>query len=92
MVRKVLEILQEAFQIYLKSFLVVVLEVLQDNEDHKEEVIFVTTCPLRYKRLLLVKNRKYEFQDMKVVTYVLQQVVPISQVPAHVQHAEDTAR
>ena len=72
--------------------LAAVLEALQDNEGHKEEVTFATTCLSLSKRLLLVKNRKYEFQDMKVVTYVLQQVVPISQAQAHVQHVEDMAR
>ena len=53
-----LEILEEVFLIYLKNFLEVVLVVNQDNEDHKEEMIFVTICRFHFKKLIVVKNLK----------------------------------
>ena len=57
-VRKAFGDFAGGFSDIFEEFLVVVLEVPQDNEGHKEEVIFVTICPLLFKRLLLVKNRK----------------------------------
>ena len=55
---RALEILEEVFPIYLKNFLVVALEDNQDNEDHKEEMIYVTTCLFLFKKLIVVKNLK----------------------------------
>ena len=53
-----LETLEEVFLIYLKNFLEVVLVVNQDNEDHKEEMIFATICRFLFKKLIVVKNLK----------------------------------
>ena len=55
---KALEILEEVFLIYLKNFLVVVLVGNQDNEDHKEEMIFVIICQFHFKKLIVEKNLK----------------------------------
>ena len=55
---RALEILEEVFLIYLKNFLVVALEDNQDNEDHKEVMIFVTICQFHFKKLIVVKNLK----------------------------------
>ena len=55
---RALEILAEVFQIYLKNFLVVVLEVNQDSEVHKEEMIFVTICQFLFKKHLMARSLK----------------------------------
>ena len=46
------------FQIFSKSFLVVVLAEGKDKEVLKEVVIFVTICQFLFMRHLLVKNPK----------------------------------
>ena len=55
---KGLEILVVVFQIFLKSFLVVVLVAVKDKEVLKEGVIFVTICQFLFKKHLLEKNLK----------------------------------
>ena len=56
---KALEILQVAFLISLKSSLAGVLEDNhQEDEDLKEEVIFVIICPFLYSKLSLERNHK----------------------------------
>ena len=56
---KALEILQAAFLIFLKSSLAEDLEDNhQEDEDLKEEVIFVIICQFHYSKLSLEKNHK----------------------------------
>ena len=55
---KALEILEEAFLIYLNNFSAVVLVGNQDNEDHKEEMIFVIICQFLFKKHIVEKNLK----------------------------------
>ena len=56
---KAVEILQVAFLISLKSSLVGGLEDNhQEDEDLKEEVIFVIICPFHYSKLSLERNHK----------------------------------
>ena len=57
--RKALEILEAVFLISLKSSLVGGLEDNhQEDEDLKEEVIFVIICPFHYSKLSLERNHK----------------------------------
>ena len=55
---RALEILEEAFLIYLKNFLAAVLVDNQDKEVHKEEMIYVIICQSHFKKHLMVRSLK----------------------------------